>query len=223
MVWFDCQCGESLKKPAVAKHLQVRQCSFVTCVDCSTTFHGNDFESHIKCISEAQKYMGKLFDADSLRREGAKQDNWIEAVYRALKEYSGPLQHLVDKLAQYDNIPRKQKAFVNFVSNSLNLKRDQSTANKLWDIVSTAANSQESIVSGAPQSKLKAWRSHEEEVREILLANGGSMRWKLLQANLTKRRKTTHPDEPFEAIRVNVLANIPSQFLSDKSSLVSIR
>jgi len=217
MVWFDCECGESLKKPSVAKHLLHKRCGSVTCVDCNTTFYGNEFESHIKCISEAQKYMGKLYQADSSKREGAKQDDWLTSVSEALTNYQGPLRYLVDRLQAYDNIPRKQKAFENFVANSLNLKRDPNTVTKLWQIVEPCLKrSTGDNIKNSPAD----WKSYEEETLEILKRSGGSLPWKLLQANLAKRRKSTHPNEDYESIRISVLANIPTEFLSDKSNLV---
>lgn len=218
MVWFDCECGESLKKPSVAKHFQSRKCSFVTCVDCSSTFHGNDFESHIKCISEAQKYMGKLYAAGNSKREGAKQDSWLGSVTALLGSYKGPLQHMVDRLMQYDNIPRKQKAFENFVANSLNLKRDPSTVRQLWSIVEPCQTKGTS----EKTKDIPPWKGFNSETTDILERNGGSMVWKLLQANLAKRRKSTHPEEEYEEIRLKVLANIPSEFLRSDTSLVSL-
>lgn len=35
--------------------------SSVTCVDCLKTFHNFDFEAHTSCLSEAEKYEGKLY------------------------------------------------------------------------------------------------------------------------------------------------------------------
>lgn len=221
MVWFDCECGESLKKPSVAKHLQNRRCNTVTCVDCSATFYGNEFESHIKCISEAQKYMGKLYQADSVKREGAKQDDWLTAVTTVLEEYNGPLIEYVGRLKQYDNIPRKQKAFENFVANSLNLKRDPYTVSQLWELVSTCLK-RNSSSSPSPSSSVAPWTSYEEEATEILRRNGGSLPWKQYQSAMTKRRKTTHSNEDYETIGLNVLVNTPAKYLNDKSNTISI-
>jgi hypothetical protein len=220
MVWFDCECGESLKKPAVARHLQARRCSAVTCVDCSTTFHGNDFEAHIKCVSEAQKYLGKLYQSDSVKREGAKQDDWLTSVTTVLDEYQGPLYDYVQRLKQYDNIPRKQKAFENFVANSLNLKREPITVTKLWNIV--AACIKRSDIPQAGGAQVSPWSSYEEEAIEILKRNGGSMAWKSYQASMTKRRKTAHPEEDYGSIRLNVLVNTPEKFLSSKSNSITL-
>ena len=221
MVWFDCQCGESLKKPSVAKHLLHKHCAFVTCVDCSTTFHGSEYEGHIKCISEAQKYMGSMFHSEGGKKEGAKQDDWLAAVSSALAAYQGPLRHLADRLSQYDNIPRKQKAFENFVANSLTLKWDPATVTKLWHIVEPCLKRTGDVNPSMKTAPLP-WKSYEEEAVDIMKRNGGSMPWKLLQANLAKRRKTVHPEEDYDLIRLNVLANIPDRFLSESSNLVSM-
>lgn len=222
MVWFDCECGESLKKPAVAKHLNTRACSYVTCVDCHQSFDREEYESHIKCISEAQKYMGKLYQQDTQKKEGAKQDSWIESVTAALTSYSGPLKELVNKLALYDNIPRKQKAFENFVANSLNLKRDLNTVKKLWDIVEPCTRMKSAGKPSEHNPMAKSWSSFEEEIEEILRSNGGSMPWKLLQAHVAKRRKTVFPNEDYESIKVEALASVPAKYLSDTSNLVSM-
>lgn len=221
MVWFDCECGESLKKPSVAKHLMNRRCNAVTCVDCSETFHGNDFESHIKCVSEAQKYMGKLYQADSNKREGAKQDDWLTAVTSVLAEYNGPLREYVERLKQYDNIPRKQRPFENFVSNSLNLKRDPHTVTQLWDLIS-ACIKRNAHAGSSNSNSATPWTSYEEEATEILKRNGGSMPWKQYQSAMTKRRRTTHPTEDFETIGVNVLVNTPKKYLSEKTNKITL-
>jgi len=59
MVSFVCdECQTTLKKAKVRNH----GCrGSVSCVDCLTTFHGNSYEAHTSCISEAEKYEGKLF------------------------------------------------------------------------------------------------------------------------------------------------------------------
>ena len=220
MVWFDCECGESLKKPSVAKHFMHKRCSRVSCVDCSVTFEGNDFELHTKCISEAQKYMGKLYQADS-KQEGAKQDDWIISVSKALGAYKGLLSHYVERLQQYDNIPRKQRAFENFVANSLNLKREPSTVTKLWQIVEQCLKKNSGPTEQIKQGPI-AWKSYEEETEEVLKRHGGKLSWKLLQANVSKRRKSTHPTEDYETIRLNVLANIPEKYLSGSSNIVAM-
>jgi cell growth-regulating nucleolar protein len=219
MVYFDCSCGESLKKPAVAKHLERWNCPHVTCIDCSKVFHGREYDTHNKCISEAQKYMGALYKEDATKKEGAKQDSWIESVSAALSNYQGPLRHHVDRLAAYDNIPRKKKAFDNFVANSLNLKRDMATVEKLWLIIEPCTRS---VGAGNGGKSLPEWSGYEAECEEILRRNGGSMGWKILTSKLTQKRKSCFPNEKIEEIKLQCLSNIPKQFLNEKNNLVRL-
>lgn len=89
MVYFECQgCSETLKKPAVRKHLnsRCRGCA-VTCVDCGTCFPDPEWEAHTSCISEAKKYQGALYDAskgDKVPKGQAKQSAWTENLTKAL-------------------------------------------------------------------------------------------------------------------------------------------
>lgn len=52
----------------------------MSCVDCNQTFYGEEYSSHNKCISEAEKYMGKLYKPGSTSTEGSKQDRWQSSV-----------------------------------------------------------------------------------------------------------------------------------------------
>ncbi|KAJ1723883.1 hypothetical protein LPJ53_001792 [Coemansia erecta] len=62
MVSFVCNyCQETLKKPKLDMHAQrCRNASF-SCIDCSVDFTGTSYRQHTSCISEAEKYEGKLY------------------------------------------------------------------------------------------------------------------------------------------------------------------
>jgi hypothetical protein len=46
----------------VDKHcLSCLACWVLTCVDCSKDFEGEAFRAHTSCMSEAEKYQGKLY------------------------------------------------------------------------------------------------------------------------------------------------------------------
>ncbi|KAF8342335.1 uncharacterized protein EI90DRAFT_2904731, partial [Cantharellus anzutake] len=54
-------CSDVIKKPALQKHY-ARCHASVSCLDCSQTFQGpREFMSHVRCISEAEKYQGALY------------------------------------------------------------------------------------------------------------------------------------------------------------------
>ncbi|OBZ88368.1 hypothetical protein A0J61_03590 [Choanephora cucurbitarum] len=61
MVSFQCDgCGDVVKKPKLNQHRGRCHATF-TCIDCSTTFQGNNYQSHTSCITEAQKFQKHVY------------------------------------------------------------------------------------------------------------------------------------------------------------------
>ncbi|KAI5848728.1 LYAR-type C2HC zinc finger-domain-containing protein, partial [Morchella snyderi] len=54
-------CNDVIKKPKLDSHRGQCRGAYFTCIDCNTTFSGNDHKTHTSCISEAQKYQGALY------------------------------------------------------------------------------------------------------------------------------------------------------------------
>ncbi|CAF0824767.1 unnamed protein product [Didymodactylos carnosus] len=125
MVVFHCNgCGEALKKSQVDKHLLTacRSAQSVSCVDCGKDFGRQEYQNHVKCVSEQQKYGGANYVANSNSNKGEKkQEGWFEIVQSAINQNSGGPQakNLLQKLQNYPNTPRKRAKFINFVSNSI--------------------------------------------------------------------------------------------------------
>ncbi|RKO97483.1 hypothetical protein CAUPRSCDRAFT_3733, partial [Caulochytrium protostelioides] len=62
MVSFSCeQCQDTVKKPKVQQHAGRCRGAQFTCVDCSVTFDEWSVRSHTSCMTEDQKYQGKLW------------------------------------------------------------------------------------------------------------------------------------------------------------------
>lgn len=82
MVFFTCNaCGASLKKNQVEKHYrnECRSCSVLSCMDCGKDFHGDEYAAHTKCITEAEKYQGAMFNKTASDSKGdLKQEAWLE-------------------------------------------------------------------------------------------------------------------------------------------------
>ncbi|XP_031556060.1 cell growth-regulating nucleolar protein-like [Actinia tenebrosa] len=141
MVSFICNaCGQSVRKNQVEKHYQTvcRQCNVLSCIDCGKDFHGEEYAAHTSCISEAEKYQGKLFQSKEKANKGEqKQQEWI----KQLQEVTGSdsvdpsIRKHLQTLKQYSNIPRKKAKFQNFCKNSVKIY-DQTTLDKLWDAFS---------------------------------------------------------------------------------------
>ena len=64
MVFFICDnCGESLKKNQVQKHTYKCKNGSFSCMDCQAVFDKKNYDQHIKCISENEKYGGANYVA----------------------------------------------------------------------------------------------------------------------------------------------------------------
>ena len=139
MVFFICEaCGETLKKNKVDAHSWgCRNCWAFACMDCGMRFEGEAYKQHMSCVSEAQKYQGKLYQSKENKGE-VKQRSWIEGVQQRLESAPGgsQLRPFAERLLAYENLPRKKAKFINFAKNSLNLKADRDgIAEKLWLLV----------------------------------------------------------------------------------------
>jgi len=137
MVSFTCDaCGQTVRKNQVEKHYQnqCRSCSVLSCIDCGKDFPGDAYKSHTSCISEAEKYQGHLYKAKEGGNKGeTKQKEWMKQVQDATGGIADPrLKSLLEKIAEYSNVPRKKKKFENFCKNSIRIY-DQKTLEQLWE------------------------------------------------------------------------------------------
>ncbi|KAL5121925.1 hypothetical protein ACEQ8H_000141 [Pleosporales sp. CAS-2024a] len=69
-------CGDVLTKKKLDAH--VRQCSqgaSFSCLDCMTHFPGTSYRAHTSCISEDQKYQGKLYKEKKPKAQHQKNDS----------------------------------------------------------------------------------------------------------------------------------------------------
>eukprot|EP01138_Halocafeteria_seosinensis_P002864 gb/GECG01002926.1/.p1 GENE.gb/GECG01002926.1/~~gb/GECG01002926.1/.p1 ORF type:complete len:300 (+),score=60.40 gb/GECG01002926.1/:1-900(+) len=155
MVSFICgACQETLKKNQVDKHIpKCPQCWVLTCVDCSQDFEGEAFRKHTSCVTEAEKYQGKLYQAK--KKKKSPQEQFLEAVASAAADTTikPQLQKLLKQLGDFPNVPRKQKKFVNFCKNSFQVK-DGKLMEELWDVIQShsQASQPESSTSGSATS-----------------------------------------------------------------------
>ncbi|XP_063779352.1 cell growth-regulating nucleolar protein isoform X2 [Pseudophryne corroboree] len=149
MVFFTCNaCGESLKKGQVDKHTAMcRNCKCLSCIDCGKDFWGEEYKTHLKCISEEQKYGGKGFEGKA-KKGDVKQQQWIERIYEAMNKpnISSNLKNILNQLSTFDNIPRKKTKFQNWMQNSLKI-HSQTMQDQVWEIFSDATSTQNKAAS----------------------------------------------------------------------------
>lgn len=145
MVFFTCNaCGESVKKIQVEKHVSVcRNCECLSCIDCGKDFWGDDYKSHVKCISEGEKYGGKGYEAKTYKGD-AKQQAWIQKINELIKKpnVSPKVRELLQQISAFDNVPRKKAKFQNWMRNSLKVHSD-SVLEQVWSIFSEASSSEQ--------------------------------------------------------------------------------
>lgn len=145
MVFFTCNaCGESVKKIQVEKHVSIcRNCECLSCIDCGKDFWGDDYKSHVKCISESQKYGGKGYEAKTHKGD-AKQQAWIQKINELIKKpnVSPKVRELLQQISAFDNVPRKKAKFQNWMRNSLKVHSD-SLLEQVWNIFSEAASNEQ--------------------------------------------------------------------------------
>lgn len=238
MVVFECQkCNETLKKPKLMKHLQACRSDYVTCIDCSKVFRWDEWEAHTSCVSEAQKYQGKLFEAKESSNKGkVKQDNWTESVQKSIEEagdkINPQIKGLLEKLLSFDNIPRKQKPFANFVKNSLKLWDDRKIA-EIWTVINSANEKMKKPAASPEEPPLKkvsdnndakAWAGWKRTLDDELKAAGGELPWKKLRDSLVKRyHESSAPNGMSEEqLGHEALAAIPAVYLSKEDDLVRL-
>lgn len=140
MVFFTCDaCGESVKKAQVEKHLNVcRNCQCLSCIDCGKDFRGQDYKTHLRCISENEKYGGKGFEAKANKGD-VKQQLWLQKVQDAINApgISPQVRDIMNSIVGYDNVPRKKPKFQNWMKNSLRIHK-QELLDRVWEVFSSA-------------------------------------------------------------------------------------
>ena len=123
-----------MKKNQVDKHAsRCRSCHAVTCVDCSVTFYGNDYATHLVCVSEAEKYEKTLYKAKVVTKLNP-QEAWTALIEEAASRSAEAPSHLrqfVIRLNDLGNVPRNKGKFINFVKNSMKMN-NVATMEDIW-------------------------------------------------------------------------------------------
>eukprot|EP00928_Gymnodinium_smaydae_P000524 TRINITY_DN101_c0_g1_i1.p1 TRINITY_DN101_c0_g1~~TRINITY_DN101_c0_g1_i1.p1 ORF type:complete len:291 (+),score=89.28 TRINITY_DN101_c0_g1_i1:114-875(+) len=248
MVFFECQkCNETVKKPKLAKHLQFCGSGYVSCIDCCKVFAWNEWESHTTCMSEAQKYQGNLYQAkDNVNKGEQKQNAWVENVRKKMSDetMAAHIKANMEKLLGFDNIPRKQKPFGNFVKNSLKLWDERRIA-ELWEVIAAAnakpaaatppakeadkaaekgaatpAKTEEAAATATAGTRKNGWGGWKRALDDELKEAGGELPWKRLRDALVAKHVESKGGEASEKLRDEALASIPDTYLSTKDEMV---
>lgn len=101
-------------------------------------FRGKDYESHIKCITEEERYSAKGFQAKEKKGE-KKQNTWVEMLQSVLDEQRNSPRNvlrIIETVSKFNNTPRKKPKFINFVKNVCGNKTNPKDIDQAWDLIS---------------------------------------------------------------------------------------
>ncbi|XP_022174297.1 cell growth-regulating nucleolar protein [Myzus persicae] len=123
MVVFTCNnCGDSVNKPKVDKHIQYecKRKNFAVsfcCVDCLKDFNYETVRDHCQCVTEDQRYSAKGYVPKPSAEKGKrKQAGWVDIVQSVMnnKDLPNEQRNFLNIIAKFDNVPRKKNKFQNF-------------------------------------------------------------------------------------------------------------
>jgi len=154
-----------LKKNQVDGHAnRCRRCDSVSCVDCGVSFFGDDYRKHTSCMTEAERYEGKLFKASKKRNP---QEEWMDIVTVCVSTAPDSLKSYLRTMSSLDNIPRKEKQFRNFTSNSLNLRgRNEAIVGQIWSLLKSERERRQAAKEGMQQEQ-KQKKEEEEKKKQM--------------------------------------------------------
>ncbi|CAG5013767.1 unnamed protein product [Parnassius apollo] len=213
MVVFTCgHCGESVQKPKVEKHYLTKcrnRNPNLSCMDCFKDFLGNDYEAHIKCITEEERYSGKGFTAKEKKGE-KKQNAWVEMLQSVLDEYkntSPNVRRIIETISKHNNTPRKKPKFINFVKNVCGQKTNPKDIDEAWNLIS---------VKLTELSNLNAQNKNQTPKNGVLEANGNSE--DNIQNGIKKENETEDENEIEKNIsqETNGHDDVPEKKMSKK-------
>ncbi|XP_066429380.1 cell growth-regulating nucleolar protein isoform X2 [Eleutherodactylus coqui] len=153
MVVFTCNaCGESLKKGQVEKHLAIcRNCQCLSCIDCGKDFWGEDYKTHLKCLTEDEKYGGKAFEA-KVSKGDLKQQQCIKRIKELVKkpDISENIRDILIQITTFDNVPRKKLKFQKWIQNSLKI-RNPTVQSEVWEVLKEATENNDNTNNNVPK------------------------------------------------------------------------
>ncbi|KYN42115.1 Cell growth-regulating nucleolar protein [Trachymyrmex septentrionalis] len=171
MVVFTCNhCGDSLRKPKVAIHYQqkCRNSPFLTCVDCLKDFRSDEYVTHTKCITEAERYGAKDYVPKPSANKGErKQQEWMNVVNDLLTgtvELSNLERNFLNTLSKHENIPRKKAKFLNFVRNAIGNRVNATVVESVWSKMENAHKQSQQVVTMTPENPIQNQEQNKDEM-----------------------------------------------------------
>lgn len=121
----------------------------------------DDYRAHTSCISEAERYEGKLAKKPTKRNP---QQEWMNVVETCVDTAPPHLKSYMRTMAGLDNIPRKEKQFRNFTANSLNLRgKNESIVGEIWELLKAEREKRQQQKEQQQQQQQKESKEDDEK------------------------------------------------------------
>jgi len=128
-------------------------------MDCSKDFYGEEHKTHIKCISEEEKYSAKGWTPKpNQNKNERKQSEWVEMVQSLVNtaQTKDPsLARVLQTISNHENIPRKKPKFMNFLKNIFGNRGNHEVAEKAWNVISKALDDLRAKANNPPEPLAK--------------------------------------------------------------------
>ena len=139
----------------------------IVVVLCNFNPHTDDYRGHTSCISEVERYEKRA----STKKNGkvSPQQQWMDLIQSSEHEAPGDLKHYMQTIAGLDNVPRKEKQFRNFATNSLNLRgqrNSETVVTSIWNYLKELREKQLEERAKEEAAKSKPQRLQEETKKE---------------------------------------------------------
>jgi cell growth-regulating nucleolar protein len=119
----------------------------------------DDYRVHTSCVSEAERYEKTVYKGNKKNAKKNPQEAWTALIAAAAESAPSALKSYMQRLAELDNVPRKEKPFRNWAANSLNLRGQQASVTaSLWEYLSD--------VWGREQAERKKVEDEEKRLKD---------------------------------------------------------
>jgi len=144
---------------------------------CYYPLHTDDYRSHTSCLTEVERYKKR-----APKKKNGKvppQQLWMDLIADAIDTAPAHLKHHLRDMATLDNVPRKEKPFRNFTSNSLNLrgKNGDATVSEIWSYLKEIREKQQQQKKEPQVSESNTTTNQPAEAqKELIPANNNASR-----------------------------------------------
>lgn len=171
----------------------------LTCIDCLKDFYGDEYKTHMSCMSEEQRYSKEGRSGwDPEKGQGNKGENrqksWTSNLRTILAEtqnIDSDVRNIVNTILDHENIPRKKPKFINFVKNIMRNRANIHAIDKTWDLFSQA------LKPTAQEMSQKKEEDKKEDISEDISEDAGEEKKK------SKKEKKKNKSEKLDVEEEN--------------------